>query len=389
MPLQSAELSTEPFFKMSFSFEITHVCKQSGARCGILHTSHGDYETPIFMPVGTQATVKTLDVHEIDEVSDGLILGNTYHLWLQPGDEIIKQHGGIRGFMKWDKALVTDSGGFQVFSLSKIRKIKEEGVEFRHHLSGELLHLTPEDSIRIQNNLGADIIMSFDECPPFYSDYEYMKESVERTIRWAKRGKEVHQFPNQQALFGIVQGGPFKDLRKHSIEELVKIDFPGYSIGGLSVGETKAEMLEMLEYLNTLMPFDKPRYLMGVGSPDDLVNGSIHGIDMFDCVLPTRIARHGTAMTSLGKIVIKNKTYESDLTPLDPQCNCPVCTTYTRSYLRHLFKAQEILGLRLITIHNLYFLKTLMKQIRDAIKSDSLLDFKKTFFEAYYKEINP
>jgi len=369
---------------MGFGFELTHICKQSGARCGVLHTPHGDFETPIFMPVGTQATVKTLDVKEINEVSDGLILGNTYHLWLQPGDDIIKQHGGIRGFMKWDKALLTDSGGFQVFSLSKIRKIKEEGVEFRHHLSGELLHLTPEDSIRIQNNLGADIIMSFDECPPFYSDYDYMKESVDRTIRWAKRGKEVHQFPDTQALFGIVQGGPFKDLRKHSIEELIKIDFPGYSIGGLSVGETKEEMLEMLQFLNPLMPYDKPRYLMGVGSPDDLVNGAIHGIDMFDCVLPTRIARHGTAMTSQGKIVIKNKTYESDMAPLDSKCDCHVCKTYTRSYLRHLFKSQEILGLRLITYHNLYFLKNLMKQIREAIKSDRLLDFKNTFFENYY-----
>lgn len=369
---------------MGFGFELTHICKQSGARCGVLHTPHGDFETPIFMPVGTQATVKTLDVKEIDEVSDGLILGNTYHLWLQPGDDIIKQHGGIRGFMKWDKALLTDSGGFQVFSLSKIRKIKEEGVQFRHHLSGELLHLTPEDSIRIQNNLGADIIMSFDECPPFYSDYDYMKESVDRTIRWAKRGKEVHQFPDTQALFGIVQGGPFKDLRKHSIEELIKIDFPGYSIGGLSVGETKEEMLEMLQFLNPLMPYDKPRYLMGVGSPDDLVNGAIHGIDMFDCVLPTRIARHGTAMTSQGKIVIKNKTYESDMAPLDSNCDCHVCKTYTRSYLRHLFKSQEILGLRLITYHNLYFLKNLMKQIREAIKSDRLLDFKNTFFENYY-----
>ncbi|MGD9909319.1 MAG: tRNA guanosine(34) transglycosylase Tgt [Candidatus Izemoplasmatales bacterium] len=371
---------------MAFSFEVTHICKQSGARCGILHTPHGDFETPIFMPVGTQATVKTLSVDEIKEVSDGLILGNTYHLWLQPGDDIVKDHGGIRGFMKWNQALLTDSGGFQVFSLSNIRKITEEGVTFRHHLNGSKLHMTPEDSIRIQNNLGADIIMSFDECPPFYSTYEYMKESVDRTIRWAQRGKAVHAFPESQALFGIVQGGPFKDLRAHSIEELVKIDFPGYSIGGLSVGETKQEMYEMLEFLNPLMPKDKPRYLMGVGSPDDLVMGAIHGIDMFDCVLPTRIARHGSAMTSLGKVVIKNKTYERDMTPLDPHCDCPVCKTYTKSYIRHLFKAEEMLGQRLVTYHNLYFLKNHMKQIREAIKEDRLLDFKKEFFNTYYQD---
>jgi len=369
---------------MAISFELTHICKQSGARCGILHTPHGDFETPIFMPVGTQATVKTLSIDEIEEVSDGLILGNTYHLWLQPGDEIIKKHGGIRGFMKWGHALLTDSGGFQVFSLSDIRKIKEEGVEFRHHLSGALLHMSPEESIRVQNNLGADIIMSFDECPPFYSSYDYMKDSVERTLRWAKRGKDVHAFPQTQALFGIVQGGPYKDLRKHCIEELIKIDFPGYAIGGLSVGETKSEMLEMLDFLTPLMPENKPRYLMGVGSPDDLVNGSIRGIDMFDCVLPTRIARHGSAMTSTGKVVIKNKTYEQDMGPLDPNCDCHVCKTYTRSYLRHLFKADEILGLRLITYHNLYFLKKLIHDIRNAIKSDSLLDDKNRFFEEYY-----
>ncbi|MBU1145448.1 MAG: tRNA guanosine(34) transglycosylase Tgt [Firmicutes bacterium] len=370
---------------MAITYEITHICKQSNARCGILHTPHGSYETPIFMPVGTQATVKTLTPEEINQVSDGLILGNTYHLWLQPGEDIVKAHGGIRGFMKWDKALLTDSGGYQVFSLSHIRKIKEEGVDFRHHLSGERLHMSPEDSIRIQNDLGADIIMSFDECPPFYSNYEYMKDSVERTLRWAKRGKQVHQFPDKQALFGIVQGGPFKDLRKHCLEELINIDFEGYAIGGLSVGETKTEMLEMLEFLNPLMPASKPRYLMGVGSPDDLINGAINGIDMFDCVLPTRIARHGTAMTSTGKIVIKNKEYEKDMTPLDSNCSCQVCKTYTRSYIRHLFKAGEILGLRLVTYHNLYFLKQLMSQIREAIKEDRLLDFKTEFFSQYYK----
>lgn len=368
-------------------YELKHICKQSGARYGILHTPHGDFETPLFMPVGTQATVKTLTPEEIHEVSSNLILGNTYHLWLEPGDEIVKKAGGIRGFMNWDGALLTDSGGFQVFSLSNIRKITEEGVTFRHHKSGAKLFMSPEDSIHIQNNLGADIMMSFDECPPFHSGYDYMKQSVDRTIRWAKRGYDAHQNRDTQALFGIVQGGPFKDLRKHCLDELRKIDFDGFSIGGLSVGETKGEMYEMLEYLNTIMPKDKPRYLMGVGSPDDLVIGSINGIDMFDCVLPTRIARHGSAMTSMGKVVIKNATYKEDFTPLDPSCDCYTCRNYTKAYINHLIKTDEMLGPRLLSYHNLYFLKNLMKQIRTAIQEDRLLDFKKEFFASYgYKE---
>jgi queuine tRNA-ribosyltransferase len=361
-------------------YELKHVCKQTGARYGILHTPHGDFETPIFMPVGTKANVKTLIPSEIEEVSDGLILGNTYHLWLQPGDEVVKEFGGIRGFMNWDHALLTDSGGFQVFSLSNIRKITEEGVEFRHHKSGEKLFLSPEKSIQIQNNLGADIIMSFDECPPFDSTEEYMKNSVDRTIRWAKRGKEAHKNPETQALFGIVQGGGNKDIRKYCIEELQKIDFPGYSIGGLSVGESKKDMYEMLEFLKDVMPYDKPRYLMGVGSPDDLIIGSMNGIDMFDCVLPSRNARHGTAFTSIGKIQVKNQSLKLSHEPLDPNCNCTVCKTYTRGYLNHLVKSEEILGMRLITYHNLYFLKNLMHQIREAIQEDRLGDFKEEFF---------
>lgn len=369
---------------MAIRYELIHTDQSTGARFGVLHTPHGSFETPIFMPVGTQATVKTLEPREIEEVSDGLILGNTYHLWLQPGDDIVKDHGGIRGFMKWDHALLTDSGGYQVFSLSKNRQIDEEGVTFRHHKNGSILKISPEKSIEIQNNLGADIIMSFDECPPFNANYDYHKNSLERTLRWAKRGKDAHQFPDRQALFGIVQGGPFKDLRKHAIDELVKIDFPGYSIGGLSVGETKEEMYEVLEYLKDHLPKDKPRYLMGVGSPDDLIIGAMNGIDMFDCVLPSRIARHGSAMTSLGKIVIKNKTYEKDMTALDPFCDCKVCKTYTKSYIRHLFKSKEFLGQRLVTYHNLYFLKQLMKDIRQAIKEDRLLEFKKSFFARYY-----
>ena len=368
---------------MAVTYELKHICKQSGARYGVLHTPHGSFETPIFMPVGTQATVKTLSVDEIKRVSDGLILGNTYHLWLQPGDDIVKDHGGIRGFMKWDGALLTDSGGFQVFSLGDIRKIFEEGVEFRHHKSGEKLFLSPERAIEIQNNLGADIMMSFDECPPFNAPYDYMKASVERTIRWAKRGKDAHKNAKTQALFGIVQGGPNIELRKMCMEALNEIDFPGYAIGGLSVGETKQEMYAVLDEVAPIMPVNKPRYLMGVGSPDDLIEGAIRGIDMFDCVLPTRLARHGTALTTEGRIIIKNKGFESDMSPLDAHCECEVCQTYTKSYLRHLFKADEQLGPRLISIHNLHFLKTLMKDIRQAIQDDRLLDFKAEFFQRF------
>ena len=364
-------------------YELKHTCKQTGARYGILHTPHGDFETPIFMPVGTKANVKTLIPEEVKEVSDGLILGNTYHLWLQPGDSLIRDFGGIRGFMKWDGALLTDSGGFQVFSLSKIRKITEEGVEFRHHKSGEKLFLSPEKSIEIQNNLGADIIMSFDECPPFDSDPKYLKDSIDRTIRWAKRCKDAHKNPDTQALFGIVQGAGNKELRKYCLDKLMEIDFPGYSIGGLSVGESKHEMYEMLEYLKTIMPVDKPRYLMGVGSPDDLIVGSMNGIDMFDCVLPSRNARHGTAFTSYGKVQVKNQKYVNMKEPLDPECNCFVCKKYSAAYLNHLVKSEEILGMRLITYHNLYFLKNLMHDIREAIQNDRLLDFKNEFFKKF------
>ena len=364
-------------------YELKHICKQTGARYGILHTPHGDFETPIFMPVGTKANVKTLIPSEIEEVSDGLILANTYHLWLQPGYDLIAAAGGVRGFMKWNHALLTDSGGFQVFSLSNIRKITEEGVEFRHHKSGEKLFLSPEKSIAIQNNLGADIIMSFDECPPFHADEKYLKDSIDRTIRWAKRGKDAHKNPDTQALFGIVQGAGNKELRKYCLEKLMEIDFPGYSIGGLSVGESKEEMYEMLEYLKTIMPQDKPRYLMGVGSPDDLIIGSMNGVDMFDCVLPSRNARHGTAFTSYGKVQVKNQSLKNDFTPLDPECECYACKTFTKSYLNHLIKSEEILGMRLLTLHNLSFLKKLMAQIRQAIKEDRLLDFKNDFFKKF------
>lgn len=365
-------------------FNPTHQCPTTHARTGVLTTAHGTFPTPIFMPVGTQATVKTLDAVEAKTVSEGLILGNTYHLWLQPGDEIVAAHGGIRGFMKWDGALLTDSGGYQVFSLANNRTIKEEGVHFRHHKSGEKLFMAPEDSIRIQQRLGADIIMSFDECPPFNSDYAYMKDSVERTTRWAKRGKDV-KTRDDQALFGIVQGGPFEDLRAASLESLTEIGFDGYAIGGLSVGESKPQMYSVLRTLASKLPADKPRYLMGVGTPDDILEAVANGVDMFDCVNPTRLARHGTAITHAGQFPIKAAKHIESMEPLDEACDCKVCSTYTRSYLRHLFKAGEALGPRLITYHNLYFLKTFMREIREAIENDTFEAYHQSFLKRFYK----
>ena len=292
---------------LAIKYELIHECKQSGARYGKLHTPHGTFETPVFMPVGTLATVKTLSPEELDQMGAKIILANTYHLWLQPGEKIVEDAGGLHEFENWGGAILTDSGGFQVFSLSKLREITEEGVTFRDHRNGAPLFMSPEISIGVQNSLGADIIMSFDECPPYPATFEYMKNSVDRTIRWAERGKKAHKNPETQALFGIVQGGEFPELRKYCAEKLVEMDFPGYSVGGVSVGEPKDVARRMIEYTVPYLPKDKPRYLMGVGSPDDLIDGAIRGIDMFDCVLPTRIARHGTAMTSVGRVVIKNK----------------------------------------------------------------------------------
>lgn len=366
-----------------FSFEITHVCKQSGARCGILHTPHGDVLTPMFMPVGTLATVKYLSPEEIEEMNAGVILANTYHLWLRPGENVVKAAGGLHKFMNVKNPILTDSGGFQVFSLSENRKITEEGVYFKNHLNGDSLFLSPEKAIQIQNDLGADIIMSFDECPPFPSTYEYMKQSVERTLRWAKRGKDVHN-NDAQALFGIVQGGEFEDLREHSAKSLVEMDFVGYSIGGTSVGETKETMYKMIDYAIKHLPLEKPRYLMGVGSTDAILEGVLRGVDMFDCVLPTRIARHGTLMTSEGRLNIRNAKNEMDFRPIDESCDCYTCKNYTRSYLRHLIRCNEGLGQRLLSIHNLRFLINLTEEVRLAIQEDRFLDFK----EAYFKKHN-
>jgi queuine tRNA-ribosyltransferase len=335
------------------------------------------------MPVGTQATVKTMSPEELKTMDAHIILSNTYHLFLRPGHDIVKAAGGLHRFMNWDRPILTDSGGFQVFSLSEIRKIKEEGVEFRSHLNGDKLFISPEKSIEIQNALGADIIMAFDECPPYPAEHGYVKQSLERTTRWAERCLRAHARPHDQALFAIVQGGMYNDLRKQSAAELTSMDFPGYAIGGLSVGEPKPLMYEALEETTPLLPKDKPRYLMGVGSPDALIEGSIRGIDMFDCVLPTRIARNGTVMSSSGRLVARNAKFAEDFGPLDPECSCYTCRNYSRAYIRHLIKADETFGIRLTTYHNLHFLLELMRNVRQAILDDRLLDFRDEFFAKY------
>lgn len=373
--------------KPAVTYELLHECKQTGARRGVIHTPHGDIQTPIFMPVGTQATVKSMTPEELkEEVKAQIILSNTYHLYLRPGQEIVKEAGGLHKFMNWDRPILTDSGGFQVFSLSALRKIKEEGVEFHSHLDGSKHVFTPESVMKTEEDLGADIIMAFDECCPYPSTYEYTKNSMERTTRWAKRCKEAHKTENQ-ALFGIIQGGFFEDLRKKSVEDLIALDLPGYAIGGISVGEPKEEFLKMLYYTAPLMPKDKPRYLMGVGTPDYLIEAAMAGIDMCDCVLPTRIARNGTAMTSHGKVVVRNATYERDWGPLDPECDCYTCRNYTRAYLRHLHKSDELFGKTLLSIHNVRFLLQLSEDIRKAIQEDRLLDFKEEFLDKYGRDV--
>ena len=364
-------------------YELIKKEKHTGARLGRVITPHGVIETPIFMPVGTLASVKSVSPEELKEMEAQIILSNTYHLWLRPGDDLIERAGGLHTFMNWDRPILTDSGGFQVFSLTDIRRLEEEGVHFRSHLDGSKLFLSPEKAIQIQNHLGSDIMMSLDECPPFDASYDYMKHSIERTTRWAERGLKAHQRPNDQALFGILQGGGYKDLRLQHAKEMIGLDFPGYSIGGLSVGESKEEMYKVLDYLTPIMPENKPRYLMGVGSPDALIEGSIRGVDMFDCVLATRIARNGTCMTSKGRLVVKNAAYKEDFRPIDEACQCYTCRNFTRAYVRHLLHCGETFGLRLIFIHNLHFLLQLMEQVRQAIREDCLLDFKEDFFERY------
>ncbi|QRF23019.1 tRNA guanosine(34) transglycosylase Tgt [Alicyclobacillus sp. TC] len=367
----------------SIQFKILSTSSNTNARRGRLITPHGTIDTPVFMPVGTQATVKTLSPFELREMGAGIILSNTYHLHLRPGEDLVDEAGGLHQFMRWPGAVLTDSGGFQVFSLAKLRKITDEGVTFRSHIDGSPRFFSPETVMEIENKLGADIIMAFDECPPYPATREYIETSLKRTLAWAKRCKASHQRSDQQALFGIVQGGMYADLRREAALSLVDLDFPGYAIGGLSVGEPKPMMNEVLADVVCHLPVDKPRYLMGVGSPDDLFEGVERGVDMFDCVLPTRIARNGTVMTSRGKVVLKNAQYSRDFGPLDENCDCQVCKVYTRAYLRHLLKAGEVLGIRLTSYHNVYFLLDMMKKIRKSIEEDRFLAFKREFYESY------
>ena len=365
-----------------FYLEIKHIDKNSGARYGILHTPHGDVEVPMFMPVGTLATVKTLSPEEVKACGAGVILANTYHLSLRPGEDIVAKAGGLHKFMKYDGPMLTDSGGFQVFSLADNRSITEEGVTFKSHLNGEKLFISPERAIEIEEKLGWDIAMSFDECCPYPTTYEYMKNSVERTLRWAKRGKEHHK-REDQALFGIVQGGEFKDLRKYCAEELVKMDFDGYSIGGTSIGEPKDVMFKMVRYAVKYLPNDKPRYLMGIGSIDEILDGISQGVDMYDCVLPTRIARNGSLMTSHGRVNIREARYKEDFTPLDEECDCYCCKNYTKAYLRHLYVCDETFGKRLLSIHNIRFLIKMMEGARQAIKEDRFLEYKEEVMKKF------
>lgn len=352
-----------------FEFKLEHVDKYTGARAGYFTTPHGLIKTPVFMPVGTQATVKGVRTDSLRELGAQILLSNTYHLHLRPGSDVVKAAGGLHRFMNWDRPILTDSGGFQVFSLRGLRKIKEEGVTFQSHLDGSKIFMSPESSVHIQENLGADIIMAFDECAPALSTREYIEPSMHRTLRWLQRCKEAKS-RDDQALFGIIQGGLYKDLRVESAKKTCEIDLPGYAIGGLSVGETRSQMLEILDVLRPHLPEDKPRYLMGVGTPQDFMEGVLRGIDMMDCVHPTRIARHGLAMTSQGMISIKRQEFTADFSPLDPECTCACCRDYTKAYLRHLYKSGEMLSAMLLSIHNLHFLVGLANQIRDAIFRD-------------------
>nr|WP_314044576.1 tRNA guanosine(34) transglycosylase Tgt [uncultured Leptotrichia sp.] len=370
---------------MNKPIKYTLEIKDGNARAGVIETPHGKIETPVFMPVGTQATVKAMTKEELEEINSQIILGNTYHLYLNPGDDLVDDFGGLHKFMRWDRPILTDSGGFQVFSLGSLRRIKEEGVHFRSHLDGSKHFLSPEKSISIQNNLGSDIMMVLDECPPGMSSREYLIPSIERTTRWAKRCIDANKNKDRQGLFAIVQGGIYEDLRDKSFEELSQYDedFAGYALGGLAVGEPREDMYRILEYITPKLPKNKPRYLMGVGEPLDMLEAVESGIDMMDCVQPTRIGRHGTVFTKYGRLVIKNKAYELDDRPLDEGCDCYACKNYTRGYIRHLFKAKEILGQRLATYHNLHFLIKLMNDSREAIKEGRFKEFKDEFIKNY------
>jgi queuine tRNA-ribosyltransferase len=368
--------------KTSFAFQVGHSSTDSLARTGTIKTTHGEVKTPMFMPVGTLATVKTLDPQEIQEIGSGVILSNTYHLVLRPGTDVIAAAGGIHQFMNYHGPILTDSGGFQVFSLAKNRQITEEGVTFRNHLNGDLMTLTPESAIEKQKEIGADIIMAFDECIPYPAEYDYAKASTERTLRWAARCLATPR-GDHQALFGIVQGGEFNDLRAYSAKATTALPFDGFAIGGTSIGEPKAIFSTMLQSAIPHLPIDKPRYVMGIGSLDYILEAIGQGVDMFDCVLPTRLARHGALMTTFGRINIKDAQYERDFTPIDDQCDCQTCRQYTRAYIRHLYRSEEILGKRLMSIHNLRFLIRVVEGARMAIEQNRFLAYAKDVLAAY------
>lgn len=366
----------------NFSFEVQHIEKHTGARAGVFHTPHGDVLTPVYMPVGTQATVKGVLPRDLKEAGSSIVLSNTYHLYMRPGDEIVKKAGGLHKFMNWDGPILTDSGGFQVFSLTKLNKIKEEGVYFNSHIDGSRHLFTPEKSISIQENLGADIIMQFDQCSEYGYTHTQAEEAMNLTSRWLERCAAAKS-RGDQVLFPIVQGNMYKDLREESLKRAVSYADCGIGIGGLSVGEPKPLMYEILDFMQPMLPDNMPRYLMGVGSPDCLIEGVIRGIDMFDCVLATRVARNGTAFTSRGKIVVRNGAYKEDFTPLDDECGCCCCKNYTKAYLRHLLNVDEMLGAMLLSLHNITFLHKLMRGLREAIFADSLQDFAKEFYAKY------
>ena len=368
------------------TFELLKKDKKTRARRGRLSTPHGIIETPVFMPVGTAATVKSLKPDDLTTLGAQIILANTYHLYLRPSHEIVRKAGGLHSFMNWDGPILTDSGGFQVFSLSSLGKIVEEGMEFASHIDGSKHLLSPEKSIEIQNALGSDIIMAFDECIPYPADHAYAEASVERTTRWLKRCKDAHKNTKEQSLFGIMQGGMYKDLRCKSAEQITELDLPGYAIGGLSVGEPKDLMYEILDGCIDLLPAEKPRYLMGVGSPDALLEGVALGVDMFDCVLPTREARHGRAMTRDGSVNLRNSKYTEDFSPLDSECRCYCCQNFTKAYLRHLVMSKEILGATLLSIHNLTYLTDLMAGARAALEedTDAFIKYKQDAMDRFY-----
>lgn len=368
-----------------FNFRVTHESSTTRARLGRIQTTHGAIDTPVFMPVGTQATVKTTTPHELEELGVEIILSNTYHLYLRPGSDVVAEAGGLHTFMHWNHPILTDSGGFQVFSLGALRTISEEGVQFRSHLDGSKHFISPEKSMEIQMDLGADIAMAFDECAPYPAERDYVKESKDLTTRWARRCQQAHT-REDQTLFGIVQGGMYKDLRRESALELIELDFPGYGIGGLSVGEPKEIMYEVLEDLIPIMPQDKPRYLMGVGSPDCLVEGVLRGVDMFDCVWPTRLARHGMVITRQGNLAVRNLPFARDFNPIEEGCDCYTCQHFSRGYIRHLLKANEVLGIRLTTLHNIAFLTRLMREIRAAIAEERLLEYSRDFLSIFARE---